>query len=149
MGIGHDVKPHFDRCDKILSEIYESWFHECDKPSDKQSAGCKKLREMEKLVGIGMPTSCGYNFHGKGSTIFAHFVCAGFVTPITEESVHHFHGWSFGHCTAVAVAVQQNVVQTTNVGRKDEDCVFVGAWGRSGGSQHAVLFRNKRRLVGK
>ena len=60
-----------------------------------------------------------------------------FAIPITDESVHHFYGWTFWHCTALPVGISDDelicVKNTNNSARK----VQITAWGSSGGPAHA------------
>ena len=50
----------------------------------------EKVSGMHHNLGIGFPTTIGYNFCAPEKVdIFAYFICWGFATSITEKSFHH------------------------------------------------------------
>ena len=134
-GIGFYNKPHIDINDIVPDDIYLKWFNKLNIDASTQ----EYIETIKEKIGVGLPTTCGYNFSqpNQDSTIFAHFLCWDFLTSITDHTFHHFYGWSFPHCTTVPMQLTDNIVRVTNSNIPLDKCIYVGAWGRSGGSPEA------------
>jgi hypothetical protein len=132
-------KPHFDNCDKIKKELYKPWFDRIWQY--RHSPGFSKLKEAEQLVGMGMPTTCGYNLVN-GCSILPFFTQMFFCLKLHDGGINHFLGWAMAHCTCVPIIFQDGLIKSQN---KDGHLhnAFVLAWGGSGGSAHAAQ-RNSR-----
>ena len=125
--IGFYNKPHFDLKDKISSEkVMKIW-----KKKERYSKRAIKLRKMMETIGIGFPTTVGYNFVSPEDVvnIRAYFMIWGFVTPLTKRSFHHFYGWSLPHCSVVPIFMNKSIVRITNNHNNEEENVYIGAFG--------------------
>jgi hypothetical protein len=131
--IGFFNKPHYDKGDIVPESTYQDWFSVIKNHS--KAHGYIKLREVEELVGIGLPTTCAYNFVGPAE-ITAYFALADFCAPIRNGQCHHFYGWAIPHCTCVPVVDSETEFTTNN--NETETPSFVLAWGRSGGAANAA-----------
>jgi hypothetical protein len=131
--IGFFNRPHYDKGDIVPESIYAEWFDAIKKHT--KAHGYKKLRHVEEVVGIGLPTTYAYNLVGP-SDITAYFALADFCGLIREGLCHHFYGWAIPHCTCVPVVRSDTGLITTN--DKTETPSFVLAWGRSGGAANAA-----------
>ena len=125
-GIGFYNKPHYDPNDKIPAKYTLHWIE--DQKLHKNFK--EKVSGMHHNLGIGFPTTIGYNFCAPEKVdIFAYFICWGFATSITEKSFHHFYGWCFPHCTTLPIYAKKRLIILTNDGMSRDDSVYVGAWG--------------------
>jgi hypothetical protein len=100
--------------------------------------GYKKIIRLKDEFGLGMCTSCGYNFvnyENDCHTLDCNFILLYFFTPITEKSMTTFLGWTFPHCTAVPILYENGCIRLSNK-NKQKHPVFVTAWGNSGGMKH-------------
>jgi hypothetical protein len=138
--IGFYNSVHFDSVDSLKQSDYNPWFEDIEQ--FKEIAGYQKLKCVESVIGIGLPTTCGYNIP---SPIIpdAYFCQMIFCTRINNGSVHHFLGWTFPHCTAVPIASLSNGhIMTENCSTTSEHVSLVLAWGKSGGGGHAKARNN-------
>ena len=137
VGIGFYNKPHYDKGDVGPLEVVSRWL----KKAAEDGKNIDKVLSMHDAVGIGLPTSCGYNFSYPDGfdDIRAYFLLWGFLTPLTDCSVHHFCAWCIPHCTALPTYVSGDEIRCSNSGMESESCVFVCAFGISGGRQDAIL----------
>ena len=125
---------HFDHCDSLSINEYNPWFKDLE--SFMELPGYRKLKEVESLIGIGLPTTCGYNIPREGN-LHAYFCQMMFCTSLSNGAVHHFFGWSMPHCTAVPCATFLDDQFKTLNDSNEEKQRLVLAWGKSGGSGHA------------
>ena len=141
-GIGFYNKPHFDKGDVSPEEVVSEWMEEYE------SAGkdVAKLKEVHETIGIGLPTTCGYNFSvpNHKHDISAYFLLWGFLTCLTDCSLHHFCAWCIPHCTSLPTCVIGNKVRCNNSGLEEGACMFVCAFGISGGRKDALLRKTSK-----
>ena len=138
--IGYYVKPHIDKADKLNLNVYKDWwYHGNHQTFNEQTLEYKKLKNIEATIGIGLPTTCGYNLNRKDITnIQAYFCEMDFVMTIADGSMHHFYEWSFPHAMAVPIAVdKKNKIQTININQKPSKTVYITAWGSSSRKREA------------
>lgn len=128
--IGFYCKLHYDPNDK-LSEDESLTFIQNDPIRKKYKS---KLSEMQESVGMGYPTTIGYNIYNpeKEIDILAFFVSWGFVTPITNQSFHHFYGWAFPHCSTFPFYIKKWLVTATNKGSCRNTSIYIGSFGING-----------------
>jgi hypothetical protein len=131
--LGFFNKPHCDKNDLVPAPTYSPWFDAIEKHS--KSHGYVKLREIEELVGIGLPTTVGYNIEGP-EEVCAHFAVGDFCGGLHDGLVHHFFGWAVPHASCVPVIFKDQRIITVN--DKNEVPSFVLAWGSSGGPSSAA-----------
>jgi len=139
--LGFFNSPHKDLCD-VLDEVTKAkWLGDIANSPSMQDY----LRGMDKICGLGLPTTCGYNVIGNPGSgkLLAYFCQMGFCVPICHTSAHHFYGWSFPHCTAMPVVVGESYKYRN---QPDEDPLVIAAWGSSGkkGHANARVYRNRR-----
>ena len=135
--IGFFNKLHVDKLDRVRSDELWDVFHEKIK-KHSNLPGYQNIMELRRLIGFGLPTTCGYNFITKTreeNHIEGWFLMGRIAVPLVEGAVHHFMGWSFPHCTSVPYICRRNKIITLNL--EDEES-YILAWGSSGGTQHAA-----------
>jgi hypothetical protein len=102
------------------------------------------LMRIQKLIKIGLPTTCGYQHVGvcKDYKVRARFVQSIFSLPLHHNSMHHFFGWSFIHFTVIPILEGIRVWCTT---LNSNIQFLIAAWGSSGGPSEEKAKREKRR----
>jgi len=116
--VGFANMPHEDLCDLLPEEVIKYFFLSIKKSRRKNKSAArrryiKNIEKIQKLVHLGLPTTCGYNvLFGDGVTSVdqrvsarectnASFAMFHFAMPIEHKTVHHFCGWSFHHMTTL------------------------------------------------
>ena len=129
-GIGFFNKPHYDPNDKLTDTEIEGLISNIQEKNSNNS----KLTEIQETIGIGYPTTVGYDIYNpiKDIDIHAYFISWGFVTPITNQSFHHFYGWSFPHCSSFPLYIKDFLVIATNNNFKRNSSVYIGSFGING-----------------
>ena len=68
-----------------------------------------KLRLIDDMFGIGLPTTCGYcKIYGTETnvkSIYGSYVQMFFAIRIESSMIHHSLSWCFPHATAVPLAM--------------------------------------------
>ena len=79
--LGFFNEPHCNTMDCLSRQVYSCWFDNIAGYQD--GAGYKKVEEIEKIMGIGLPTTCSYNIvlHGE-EVMHSSFVSGCFSVPI-------------------------------------------------------------------
>ena len=144
-------KPHIDKCDLVIKNDSELWFKEIEETEVKKKSlthkqyVISKLRLIDNMFGIGLPTTCGYcEIYGPETivkNIYGSYVQIFFAIKIKSNIIHHSLSWCFPHSTAVPLAITVNdgiliYNEDVNKNRSLSDA-YLCAWGSSGGSKHA------------
>ena len=135
--LGYANAPHEDKMDLVDTDLGQKWLSNL--PDCESKA---KLMSYAEAIGIGLPTTCGYNLVGQPKpswTWTAHFGFSFFAFPLKHKLVHHFYGWAAPHFTALPVLSSGSHVRVTN-NHCEEQCSVV-AWGENGGYWHAKARR--------
>ena len=130
--LGYANCPHLDEMDLVPQDKIEEWMDKIEECPSKT-----KLQSYADRIGIGLPTTCGYNHVGDPCSfeVTAHFGLSQFAFPLRHQLVHHFYAWAVPHFTCVPLLSSDLRVRVTN---KDYAKQFsVVAWGDSGGYWHA------------
>ena len=151
--IGYVNSLHDDTCDLIQKEyvpLFMERFISLVRSSKNYSAGTKsklikKLKEINSLIGLGFPTTCGHNIIcneslEKVAKVSSLFIMFDFAMTLSHKTVHNFFGWAFVHCTALPMLIfHDGSVQLSNDDADDDHSVVVFAWGNNGGSKESGL----------
>jgi len=131
--LGFCNTPHLDSCDMLSKGMVEEWLSEIS----SMPKMLDYLKKFHKSIGIGLPTTCGYNLLGdKGGANLAAFFCQyNFCMPLGNNSAHHFYGWAFPHCTSLPVLIGKEYRMRN--GPKQSPFI-IAAWGQSGGKKLLV-----------
>jgi hypothetical protein len=139
LGFHNDL--HIDDCDKMTKELQLS--HVTQGNQDPS------LHHILKRFGLGLPTTCGYQFLFNyansavrpSSLIPMQYFCAdglGLALQIKNGMMHHFLGWTFSHRTTACI------VQDSSTGliylNNEQNLFMVYAWGRAGGSKEVKAY---------
>jgi hypothetical protein len=139
--------PHVDSMDKASEAHQQMWLAEIAKiMGTTESDSYKKIKQMKDRFGLGLPTTCGYNYVGStGETneVVASFGVMGFAVPLTHKRVHHFYGWAFLHftCLSYLMNYEEKIIRLFNSNSEDEEPFVIAAWGDSGGNSQVAAAR--------
>lgn len=152
--IGFANFPHEDRGDYLHTKAIEYFLNRFlnktvggAKNNNNDRKWCMtKLESLQKHTGfLGVPTTCGYQtFKGNKCTkvkhLHARFGMFDFAMPLTNNTVHHFYGWAFRHCTLVPHWLNGEQDKTIHYCNNDDgtDDIVVFAWGRTGGRKETI-----------
>ena len=106
-----------------------------------------KLQLIDKMFGIGLPTTCGYSrVYGSKTRvqyIYGTYVQMFFSIKIETNMMHHAFSWCFPHATAVPLGMTKDdhILICNEDSNKEcsEGDVYLCAWGSSGGAKHASV----------
>ena len=163
-GKGHTIgfvnSLHDDTCNLIkknLVALYIRKFTEdinnCKKYyHSKKKKLIKKVKEINNLIGLGLPTTCAYNIISdvnllKVARLSSLFVMFDFAMTLSHKTVHNFFGWAFSHCTALPILIfHDGIVHVSNDGVEEKHCIIVFAWGSEGGKAESRFNTNMKNL---
>ena len=65
----------------------------------------KYINKLNKIHGIGLLTTCGYQYCGVKTyfNVIAMFDHSYFVLPVLQNTLHHFFAWIFYHFTFLPI----------------------------------------------
>ena len=119
-------------------------------PLAKKVQLIEKVKEINSLVGIGIPTTCAHNIicdsklHSLAS-LSSYFIMFDFAMPLQHKTVHNFFAWAFVHCTALPLLIfHDGTVHVSNDGVEDEHCAVLLAWGINGGNKESTQNTNMK-----
>jgi hypothetical protein len=129
--IGYSNSPHFDR-DLLSEHDSKRWMAGLD----TKSKIYKYLQTIRALVGVGVPTTVGYNVlcgsDAVKSNLNAFFCQQEFAVPIKHCSAMLFFAWAIPHCTAIPVVHMNGGYHTSN--KELEIPIVIAAWGNGDGN---------------
>ena len=133
--------PHKDMKDKVHEKTVSLDMQNLNKL--KQGSVTDYINRIQARYGIGIPTTCGYQYCGDTTDmhIEAMFAVLIFAQDIVHNSVHHFLAWTFPHFTPV-VRVDSDLIYVFN---NNTDIDFIlAAWGTSGGNEESRMTASDR-----
>ena len=151
--IGYVNSLHRDLCDLIKQELVAKFIgrfieeiNSCKKYNDQtRQRLINKVREINAMVGLGFPTTCGYNIIcepllDERAFVSSFFIMFDFAMTLSHQRVHNFFAWAFVHCTALPyVLFKDGNVKVCNENIYDKDSVVVFSWGNEGGNPESRL----------